>query len=105
VQGAQPVPELDELYDERTLAALDAAVGEPAATWEPRSARPTFAALVAGTVLGLQEVLDPRPEGEPVVELRPDPGQPGEPWVSFVHVVGAPWASRIVVRPWLAPSA
>jgi hypothetical protein len=97
-------PELEDLYDERTLRALDAGGAEPASLpWSPRSARPRIGALVTGTVLGLGDVLDPRRERDAVVEFRPDEGDPDDRWVTFVHVPGAPRASRILVRPWLAP--
>lgn len=101
--NAGDVPELEELYDARTLAALDAGRGEPPpARWQPTSTRARWGSLLVGTVLGLQEVLDPRPEREEV-ELRPDDSAAAERWVTFVHVPGAPRASRILVRPWLAP--
>ena len=56
-----------------------------------------------GTVLGLQEVFDPRNEREEVVELRPEGDASDDRWVTFLYVPGAPRASRILVRPWLAP--
>jgi hypothetical protein len=100
-------PELEELYDERTLAALERAAGEPAAEpWRPDARRPRFApAWLTGTALALQQVFDPTPDEEPVVELRPDVVDRGDRWVTFVYVPGAPHASRLVIRPWLATPA
>lgn len=61
--------------------------------------------MLTGMALGLREVLDPEPPSDAVVELRPDADDAGARWVTFVHVPGAPGASRLVIRPWLAPSA
>jgi hypothetical protein len=100
------VAELEELYDERTLAALHRGAGEPAAeVRRPPARRGGFGAMLTGMALGLREVLDPEPPGDAVVELRPDVDDAGERWVSYVHVPGAPTASRVVVRPWLAPGS
>lgn len=99
------VPELEELYDHRTLAALESGTGEPnRREWRPRGARPGFGALMTGAALGLQEILDPRSDRDAVVEFRPGDGEPEGRWVTFLYVPGAPHASRIVVRPWLAPA-
>jgi hypothetical protein len=96
-------PSLAEIYDDDTLAALDA--------WQPRTgaepSRRLGRAGLAGVVLtslalGLRDVLDDD-DDEDIVEYRPDAGDPGERWVTFVHVPGAPGASRLVIRPWLAP--
>jgi hypothetical protein len=61
--------------------------------------------MLTGTALALREIYDPAPLEDDVVEERRHSSDPFEPWVSFVHVPGAPRASRIVVRPWLAPPA
>jgi hypothetical protein len=62
-------------------------------------------ALITGLTLGLQEVFDPPPDDEVVEEIDLD-GQPyTERPVRYVHVEGAPRASRIILRPWLAGSA
>jgi len=97
------VAELEDLYDEQTLAAFDAHTGEPAPSWQPKARRGGLGAVLAGMALGLREVFDPEPAGETVVELRPDTGGTDERWVTYVHVPGAPTMSRVIVRPWLAP--
>lgn len=101
---SRPPPPFEELYDERTLAALDARTGEPARPWQPVARRGGAGGVLLGAVLGLREVLDPEPDDEPVIELRPDDSGADECWVTFVFVPGAPRASRILVRPWLAPA-
>jgi hypothetical protein len=100
------VTELEELYDERTLAAVDRGAGEPTPDpWRPAARRRGVGALLTGMALGLCEVLDAELPGDAVVELRPDVDDAAERWVAFVLVPGAPAASRLVVRPWLAPDA
>ena len=36
-----------------------------------------------------------------LVELRPEAADPDSMPVQFIHVVGNPRASRLIVRPWL----
>jgi hypothetical protein len=102
-----PVPDLEDLYDERTLAAIDRRPPAPRATAEPPARRRhgLAGALVTGMALALREVYEPPPEGDGVVEFRPDSGDPpDDEWVTFVFVPGAPTASRLIVRPWLSPA-
>ena len=47
----------------------------------------------------------PAADKDAVVEFRPDEGDSSEQWVTFVYVPGAPRASRLIVRPWLAVGA
>jgi cobyrinic acid a,c-diamide synthase len=94
---------LEELYDDRTLAALDRAAVQP----HPRAIetrRPRLAgALLQASSLAMRDVFEARSDKDAVVEFRPDEGNPPEQWVTFVYVPGgAPWASRLIVRPWLA---
>jgi hypothetical protein len=97
-------PELDELYDEQTLAALDRGAVRSGGHWRPPSARPGLAGvMLAGSALALRDLLETEPDTDAVVEFRPEDGDPAPRWVTFVYVPGAPRASRIVVRPWLAP--
>jgi hypothetical protein len=102
-----PAPELEELYDERTLAAIDGRTdrieGEP---WQPTARRRSLgSAVLTGMALALREIYDPPPDGDDVVEIRPDSGEPpDERWVTFLFVPGAPEASRLIVRPWLSPT-
>jgi hypothetical protein len=101
-------PDLEELYDEHTLAALDrAGRGAGHEPWRTASRRPRLAgALLSATALALQDVFDPAPDGDAVVELRPDAIDPDHhQWVTFVFVPGSPRASRLIIRPWLAQSA
>jgi hypothetical protein len=94
--------EFEELYDDETLAALDG--------WHDR-ATPAPAhgvrggaaagALVAVLALGMQEVLDPRPPEEVVIEVDArEPYDPDQP-VRLVYVPHAPRATKAFVRPWL----
>jgi hypothetical protein len=97
--------ELDDLYDEATLVALDRFVrirrpvpAVVAAGWRGRLGA---GAIVTAAMIGVGEALDPD-RNEPVIEEvdvdgPPDPRQP-----VTVHVVpGIPQATRAVVRPWL----
>lgn len=96
--------ELEELYDEQTIAALDRGAGQPSArvieTRRPRVA----GALLHASALALRDVFGAVPETDPVVEFRPDERDPAQEWVTFVYVPGAPRASRLIIRPWLAPA-
>ena len=98
---------LREVYDPDPVSAVDA--------WHPnspfRDAAPTSRrgprglgmALLAGTTLGLRESFENEGDHEALVELDPETDV-GEQWITFIHVPGSPRASRIVIRPWLAPS-
>jgi hypothetical protein len=99
--------DLATVYDADTLAALD--------RWAPRGgAEPArgrrqgrggvgAGALLAAVAFGLRDVLDGDDDGTAHVELDPGFADSGERWVTFLPVFGAPRASRIVIRPWLAP--
>jgi hypothetical protein len=123
VPGADRVPDLDELYDAHTLAALDRAsaaadrhgrsAGSGSASASASAAGPTgtragnriaASALVTGLALGLRDVFDPPKHDPVVIEVDAD-GQldPDRP-VDVVLVPGAPRASRATVRPWLLSS-
>jgi hypothetical protein len=52
---------------------------------------------------GVRDALDGDDDGVAHVELDPRGDDAGERWVSFLPVFGEPRASRIVIRPWLAP--
>lgn len=112
VDGFAAVPELDELYDEATLAALDryrppTRAGSEAAPARARgvgSGGRLAGAVLTATAFALRDLLEGEDDDAAVEELRPEAGDPGGRWVTFLHVPGAPQASRIVIRPWLAPS-
>jgi hypothetical protein len=103
------VPDIEADYDEPTLARLDRAgrVGHshPAA---PTAGRARWrhgavaGGLLTGLALGLQEVFDPPPEEEIVLEIDVDGPPPPDQAVRFVMISGVPTASRIILRPWLA---
>jgi hypothetical protein len=96
-------PSLEDVYDDATLAALDAWQPRRGAEPPKRLGRAGLAGLVLTSMaLGLREALE-GDDDEPLAEFRPDAGDPAERWVTFVHVPGAPSASRLVIRPWLAP--
>lgn len=103
-----PVPDLDEVYDDATLAALDAwgrrggPAPPPPATASGSGWRRGAAtgALVTGLVLGLREVLEDEVDDETVLEMEAPGADPGAAVV--VHLVPFdPAASVAVVRPWL----
>jgi hypothetical protein len=109
------VDDLDADYDEPTLARLDRAGAGPrpgsSATAEPPDRTPFRAAarrrvvtgsLITGLALGLREVFDPPPDEEVVVEVDVDAPPLDHFPARFEMVIGAPSASRIVLRPWLA---
>ena len=96
--------EFDDLYDERTLAALDRAAGGSA--HEPETVHGWrrgigVGALAGAALMGVGDVLEPA-RRDPVVEeidllASADPRAP----VVYHHVPGAPRLSRAIVRPWL----
>lgn len=107
----QPAPDLSEVYDEATLAVLDAwdgrGRGEPAPPapdtrrWRRGAAT---GAVVTGVVLGLRDVFEGERE-EAVVREEDVPG-PDPDQAVVVHLVPFdPPASVAIVRPWLLPSA
>lgn len=102
-----PAPALEDVYDARTLAALDAGV-EPVRP-DPGDEvvdhpRPGFrgsvasGAVLAGLMLGMREVFDPEATREPVFELAPDPGLQPVDGVTLYFVPGDPQATVAVVR-------
>jgi hypothetical protein len=104
------MPELDADYDESTIARLERGgraqyhvppPGSPSARAGWRRSAAT-GGLLTGLALGLREVFDPPPDEEVILEVDIDapPGPPAP--VRFVMVDGAPAASRIILRPWLA---
>jgi hypothetical protein len=101
--------DLDALYDESTMARLDRAANsaDPQTTSPTVPARPGWrrgavaGGLLTGLALGLREVFDPPPDEEVILEVDIDAPPPQRP-VRFVMVDGAPSASRIILRPWLA---
>jgi hypothetical protein len=98
------VAELEDLYDEPTLAALDRASGEPPPDRVLETRRPRLAgALLQASSLAMRDVFEAAPEKDAIAEFRPDEGDPTQQWVTFVYVAGAPRASRLIIRPWLAP--
>lgn len=101
-------PDLDEIYDAGTLAALDA-FAEPVRPPANAAAdvvggwRRTFAggAIVTGLALGMGQVFDPDADREPVFALAPDPGPEPVGAVTLFFVPGDPQGTVAVVRPWL----
>lgn len=102
-----PAPALEDLYDARTLAALDAGVepdreaeDDEATVEHPRRGfRGSIAsgAVLAGLMLGMREVFDPD-ASEPVYEVAPDPGLQPVDGVTLYFVPGDPRATVAVVR-------
>jgi hypothetical protein len=110
-------PALEDLYDEDILARIDrvlapaAPVGEAETPVdEPPPVVPRYpvarrmgvsGAMLAGSMAGLGEVLEPERARQHVIEFAPDKPDEHDQLVTFHYVPGDPKASRIVVRPWL----
>lgn len=94
----------DDLYDEATLRALDAAVEGRPVVEPPRGVAGIPAlALATALVSGVRDVFEPD-EPEPVVEHADEPGDVLEP-VTVLFVPGDPDATVAIVRPWLLATA
>ena len=103
-----PAPPLEEVYDEATLAALDAGVEPereaPVAAEddavEPARWRGSLAggAVLAGIALGLKEVFDPEPDGGSMIEVVRDTGTEPVDGVTLYFVPDDPQATVAVVR-------
>ena len=100
-------PPLEDVYDARTLAALDAGAepawddGDDPAVERPRPGfRGSIAsgAVLGSLMLGLRDVFDPDANREPVFELAPDPGVQPVDGVTLYFVPGDPRATVAVVR-------
>jgi hypothetical protein len=103
-------PDLDDLYDERTLRRLARATTPPAASAESAHGAPLALApsdrprprlatgVLLGALLGLQDVLEGHDRREPVIEVAPDPGAEPVRGVSLFFVPGQPQATVAVVR-------
>jgi hypothetical protein len=126
-----PVPAIEEIYDEQVLARIDAASGHapaPVPGRDPSSvdvvvdddgagsegaggawsmiprypvARRIGAAVLAGAMLGVAEVLEPERARHQIIDYAPDLPDEDTQLVTFHMVPGDPRASRLVVRPWL----
>ena len=79
--------------------ALEATGGEPGVIRRGRSG--VAGLLMAGVMTGVAEVLDPDRLQPEMVEFTPARPDPDTMPVQFVHVVGDPAASRLIIRPWL----
>jgi hypothetical protein len=97
--------ELDDLYDDATLAALDRSVRVrrpvPAVVAGGWRGRLGAGAIATAVLVGAGEALDPD-RNEPVIEEVDVDGPPDERLpVTVLLVPGLPRATRAVVRPWL----
>jgi hypothetical protein len=95
--------ELDELYDERTLARFDGSARRRVPAEVVRGWRSGLGtgAIVTTAMLGVRDAVEPE-RRDPVIEevdldRLVDPDAP----VAYHHVAGAPRASVAIVRPWL----
>lgn len=94
----------DDLYDEATLRALDAAAEGRPVVEPPRGVAGVPAlALATALVSGVREAFEPA-EPEPVVEHADDAGDVVEP-VTVLFVPGDPDGTVAIVRPWLLATA
>jgi hypothetical protein len=89
--------DLDELYDDVTLAAIEGRTGEPT-RWQGRAASGT---LVLGMMQGVKDALDDEEEVEPVVEIDEEHRASRLEAVTVHLVPGCPAASIAIVRRWL----
>jgi len=112
--------EFGALYDEATLAAIeawaqarvtgtarrvpgdgpDAVLLDPVGRRNPRTMG-TGGAMLAAALFGLADALEAEPAKPDVVEYAPDDAGTGVRAATFVFVPGSPEASRIIVRTWL----
>jgi hypothetical protein len=98
--------DLDELYDDATLAVLDRrrppsnpVPAEVARGWR---AGLGATALLTAVALGVQDVLEPKRSVPVIEEIDLDTIAPNDyAPVVYHHVPGLPKASRAIVRPWL----
>ncbi|MGH9245211.1 MAG: hypothetical protein ACRD29_13030 [Acidimicrobiales bacterium] len=104
-----PGPELEDVYDDATVARLRRRVvragadhGETRAAGWRRGA--TAGAMVTALALGLRDVFAPESDEPVTFEIDLDGASPPDQPVTVVLVNGAPRASRVVVRPWLLPA-
>ncbi|MCU1355566.1 MAG: hypothetical protein JWM89_984 [Acidimicrobiales bacterium] len=103
-EPASGPPELDAVYDAEVLAALDA--------WEPPeylrdrplpsrlttwSRKSILGAVVRGSVLGLQEVLEPKRDDPIVIEVDAD-GEPHDLPIRLMLDPDSPAGSLCIVR-------
>ena len=103
-----PPPPLEDVYDDATLAALDAGV-EPerdhpddaggdalvAARWRGSLAG---GAVLAGIALGLKEVFDPEPDGGTMIEVVRDTAVDPVDGITLYFVPDDPQATVAVVH-------
>lgn len=100
--------EFEDVYDDATRRALDrwlttGSTSEPAVAHGWRAGLGASALLTAAT-LGVQDVLEPKQRTPIIEEIDLDSFALGEDVpVTYIHVPGAPRASRAIVRPWLFP--
>ena len=111
--------DFDAIYDEATAARLDRADGvnrtprpDPPSDVDPVASGPVPArwrrravtgGLLTGLALGLREVFDPPPDEDEIIqEVDVDAPPRDDQPVRIVLIEGAPRASRIILRPWLA---
>jgi hypothetical protein len=95
-------PELEDLYDEATLAALDRRSRQGAVPASGALRRRAAAgALVTGLALGMQQTFEEAGDDPVVIEVDLSTDDGRDRPVSVVLVPQAPRASRAFVRPWL----
>ena len=119
-------PALEDVYDDDILARIDrvtgwraeapaaASVDEPGGEPSPADAEGpaevryprarrlgVSGAMVAGSMMGLGDVLEPEKARQHMIEFTPDMPDENTQRVTFHLVPGNPRASRIVVRPWI----
>lgn len=97
VDPIEPAPPAAPTDDD--ALELEATGGDPGIIRRGRSG--VAGLLMAGVMTGVAEVLDPDRLQPEMVEFTPDRPDPETMPVQFVHVIGDPAASRLIIRPWL----
>jgi hypothetical protein len=98
----QEIWELEDVYDDETVALIDVDRRSPTPPGDQRRGRSGMTGLLmAGMMTGVADALDPDRLQPEMVEFSPDLPDPETMLVQFVYVHGDPQASRLIVRPWL----
>jgi hypothetical protein len=95
--------ELDDLYDERTLARFDPHAPRRVPAEVARGWRNGLGAgaIVTTAMLGVRDASEPERRDPVIEEIDLDRFVDPDAPVVYHHVAGAPKASVAVVRPWL----
>jgi hypothetical protein len=102
--GMEPPRTLADVYDPPTLARVERGPS-PGRRPVPGARRGGAAVALAALLRGVGDVLQPERVKEVVEEIDLDSLVDSHQPIVYIHVPGAPAASRVIVRPWLLRSA